>query len=130
MAATDANGFPANVVTNTLIESAWGNAVRKKMLDFATSNAAAVATSVRFGTAVYGTNGNGDALITFAPAFPSALLALIAMDATQGIDQAFICKLMNAASTPATGVVRVYLHDGTKVASNGSVVLSWIAYGR
>ena len=83
---------------------------------------------MRQGHGTYGTNANGDALVGFSPPFPTSVAGVVAMDATGGIDNAFIVKLMSF--NPTTAVIRVYLHDGTKVLSNGMVTLSWVAFGR
>lgn len=85
---------------------------------------------IKTGMAIYPTNANGDALIGFTPAFPTALIALIVTDASQGTDVPLIVKVQNAASNAGTGVVRIWTHTGTKVVSNGSTVLSWVAFGR
>jgi len=89
-----------------------------------------LSTLMKTGTAVYPTNAAGDALIGFTAPFPTALISVLVTDATQGLDVAFIPKFMQAASTLNTAVVRIYLHDGTKVLSNGSITLSWLAFGR
>lgn len=128
MAATDANGFPSIPVANELIESAWGASVRNKLYDFA--GGVGIAKSIRIGTINVATNGNGDALINFAPAFPTALLAVTVADATQSIDLGFIPKVMWTSSSRTTLQVRIFLHDGSKVTGNGAIWLSYIAYGQ
>jgi len=75
------------------------------------------------------TNGNGDAVITLAPAFPTGIMGAVVSDASQGVDLGLIPKVMWTSTSRTTLIVRVFLHDGTKVINNASIVLSYFAIG-
>jgi hypothetical protein len=108
------------------IRSDWTQQITQFVVDrFPTS------LLMKQGQGTYGTNVNADAIITFPAPFPASIAGFVVVDATTAgalLDTALICKVASLSMTAA--VVRVFLHDGTKVISNGQITLSWLAFGR
>jgi hypothetical protein len=86
-----------------------------------------ISSGAASGIVAVSTNGNGDASIPLS--LPGPFYGVVVSDASQGGAEtvAFIIKVLPDTGDRRTALwVRVFLHDGTAVTSNGSMRLSYV----
>lgn len=87
------------------------------------------ATFIKSGHVAVTTNGNGDASITLAEAFPNAMLVVLLSDGTPTAQLgAVLLKWTAGSSNPSTITFRAYQTSGAVLASQ-SVTLAFVAIG-
>jgi hypothetical protein len=81
------------------------------------------------------TDANAEAFIAWTnptpAAFPTGVFAVVVSDASTGVMDplAVIVKVPNSGIALNGFLVRVFLHDGTRIASNGAITISYMAIG-